>query len=307
MGKKFDAKSFIEKEKEKIEEQYAKSIAFAKRKQKELESSTEYYKKEIEPNFPKDTGAKGKLESSSGAMVDAEMEYSNGRTVTHSNEKFKYNGMIEVGGFGCPVFCEPGDSLRIRKITNTATGEVIFDNPYTHEPRFLQGAKVFGSEAAKKSLESEAKRVEYLYEHAEEEKVESYKALSEIPEYIEAGKKYIFPEKLGEWEECVCYRFSDLYHGMDLKNALTVMSALDEGKSLEEVGKVIDDGHSGMSYGMLCSIVLTFSKRGPEFYRGFSETYKHATPEEKAKIDAKLAKIEEENAKLGANKQQGEE
>lgn len=78
------------------------------------------------------------------------------------------------------------------------------------------------------------------------------------------GEALIYPERKENWHKCVEGRAIDLYHGCDLVNALKVMEALEEGKTIEEATKIANDaGHSGASWGMLMKIVSTFSKQGP--------------------------------------------
>lgn len=69
------------------------------------------------------------------------------------------------------------------------------------------------------------------------------------------------------------------------------MECLDNGGTIEEANKILDDeNHSGTSYGITLSIVLSFSKRGPEFYRAV----RGADISERQMKE--LEKIEKENA-----------
>jgi len=55
---------------------------------------------------------------------------------------------------------------------------------------------------------------------------------------------------------------------MELENALDVMDALEQGKSVEEATEIAESmGHSASSWNAMMNVVLYFSKRGPEFYR----------------------------------------
>ena len=93
-----------------------------------------------------------------------------------------------------------------------------------------------------------------------------------IPYWIEEGKKFIYPQKMEKWEKCVHTRANDLYYGMDLDYALELMYALESGKSFSEVKQIVEDqNHSGSSYGIVMSMIVTFSKRGPEFYESLYE------------------------------------
>ena len=127
---------------------------------------------------------------------------------------------------------------------------------------------------SKKDFEARQAR---LYKEMEEKRAaEEKKAEEKIPEL---------------WKYCVDVRAHDLYHGNDLENALDIMECLDNGGTIEEANKILDDeNHSGTSYGITLSIVLSFSKRGPEFYRAV----RGADISERQMKE--LEKIEKENA-----------
>ena len=147
--------------------------------------------------------------------------------------------------------------------------------------------KVLGM--SKKDFKKEQAR---LHKEMEEKRIaEEKKAEEKIPEWIERGKKFIYPQQEEMWKYCVDVRAHDLYHGNDLENALDIMECLDNGGTIEEANKILDDeNHSGTSYGITLSIVLSFSKRGPEFYRAVrGENISERQMKE-------LEKIEKENA-----------
>ena len=99
----------------------------------------------------------------------------------------------------------------------------------------------------------------------------------------------IYPQRQETWKDCVKIRAHDLYNGMELDNALDTMECLENGGTIEEANKILEDAnHSGMSYSVTLSIIVSFSKRGPEFYRFVT---KNLTPEQ----EGELAKIEQEN------------
>ena len=106
---------------------------------------------------------------------------------------------------------------------------------------------------------------------------------AKIPGWIEKGKTLIYPERYEEWEKCVNARASDLYQGIDLENALEIMELLENGGTLDEAKKIFDNAnHSGFSASMVRSIVLTFSKQGPDFYR--ETAFRELSEQEKDKL-----------------------
>lgn len=140
------------------------------------------------------------------------------------------------------------------------------------------------------------------YEKAREAWLNDYKIRSErekaeaqlkVPLWYERGKSMIFPEKWDNWKACVESRAEDLYHGWDLVNALEIMEALEQGKTIKEASAIFDEAnHSGASASMVLKIVVNFSKRGVEFFRANCDW--EITPE----TEAFLQKIEAENANL---------
>lgn len=132
--------------------------------------------------------------------------------------------------------------------------------------------------------EIELKKYREMYRKEKEE------AELKIPIWIKRGEKYIFPQRKNLWAKCVDIRAHDLYNGKELDNALDIMECLDNGGTIEEANKILEnENHSGSSYGITLSIVFTFSKRGPEFYKGVE---KHINEEQMKEI----VKVEKENA-----------
>jgi len=101
----------------------------------------------------------------------------------------------------------------------------------------------------------------------EERKRKHKEAIPQLTiEWIAKGN-LILDEKYRElWAKCVPIRLGDLYEGMELGNCLEIVEQLNKGKALEEVKPLIENqGHSGMSFGLVCSMVKSFCDRGTEF------------------------------------------
>lgn len=111
----------------------------------------------------------------------------------------------------------------------------------------------------------EARRLENVeYERQKKEHKEAIPQLT--VEWIEKGKK-ILDEKHHElWTKIVPIRLGDLYRGMELGNCLEIVEQLNKGAELKKVKPLIENqGHSGMSFGLVCSMVREFADRGNEF------------------------------------------
>ena len=105
-------------------------------------------------------------------------------------------------------------------------------------------------------------------------KLEQEEHKNSIPEktkfWIEEGKKYIQPEYLELWDKCVPIRLEDLYQGMELEACIEIIKVLNKSDNFEEVyeeaKQTIDNqGHSGMSFGLVVSMVKSFHKHGQLF------------------------------------------
>lgn len=126
-----------------------------------------------------------------------------------------------------------------------------------------------------------------------------------IEKWIEEGKKYIYPQRLDEWKKCVEIRANDLYEGDELQNALDIMKVLEEGGSLQEAHDVLYNfGHSGTSYFMTISILLSFAKKGPEFVQNEEPDYYKRNIEYIQKILSQNAKYEKDAKNSSENPQE---
>lgn len=118
---------------------------------------------------------------------------------------------------------------------------------------------------------------------------EKQRAIENIPNWIEKGKKFIFPQRYKKWADCVEFRVDDIYNGLDLDCALEVMKLLDEGVDFQQVYEVVkEQNHTGQSYSIVMSMITNFSKKGPEFYRFVDKEPTPAT-------ERFLEKVEKEN------------
>lgn len=85
-------------------------------------------------------------------------------------------------------------------------------------------------------------------------------------EWIEKGHKILDKQYHELWEKCVPVRLGDLYRGMELGMCLDIVKELNDGCCLEHAKEIIEgQGHSGMSFGLICSMIKSFCDRGAEF------------------------------------------
>lgn len=118
-----------------------------------------------------------------------------------------------------------------------------------------------------KSEFDEAERIRH-----EEYKAEEKKHKEAIPnltkEWIEKGNAILDEEYRELWAKCVPIRLGDLYRGFELGATLDIVKELNSGCELQKAKDIIESqGHSGMSFGLVCSMVKSFCKRGDEFVK----------------------------------------
>jgi hypothetical protein len=104
----------------------------------------------------------------------------------------------------------------------------------------------------------------------EEYEVEKRKHEESIPEltkeWIEKGNNILDKKYHEMWAKCVPIRLSDLYRGMELGATLDIVKELNAGCELQKAKDIIEgQGHSGMSFSLVCSMVKSFCDRGSEF------------------------------------------
>ena len=104
----------------------------------------------------------------------------------------------------------------------------------------------------------------------EEYKEQQRKHKEAIPEltkeWIAKGKEILDEKYLELWNKCVPIRLGDLYQGMELGMCLDIVKELNSGCELQKAKEIIESqGHSGMSFGLICSMLKSFCNRGSEF------------------------------------------
>jgi len=111
----------------------------------------------------------------------------------------------------------------------------------------------------------EAERIRH--EEYEEQQRKHKEAIPELTkEWIAKGKEVLEEKYLELWNKCVPMRLSDLYQGMELGMCLDIVKELNNGCELQKAKEIIESqGHSGMSFGLICSMLKSFCDRGSEF------------------------------------------
>lgn len=116
----------------------------------------------------------------------------------------------------------------------------------------------------KTESDEESKKAHLKYEEDEKKHKEAVPELTK--EWTEKGKEILEEKYLELWNTCVPIRLDDLYHGMELGACLAIVKELNAGCDFEVAKKIIEgQGHSGMSFGLVRSMVRSFCERGEAF------------------------------------------
>ena len=84
-----------------------------------------------------------------------------------------------------------------------------------------------------------------------------------ISNLIERGKKIIFPERHGEWEDCVKNSVVNPKEQAKIETALKIMELLEEDYPINECELILNNQENSTVY--IKYMVFNFSNRGPEF------------------------------------------
>lgn len=90
-------------------------------------------------------------------------------------------------------------------------------------------------------------------------------------EWIKKGHKILSEDKWELWDKCVPIRLGDLYHGMELGQCLDIVEILKTGDYEKAKQTMENQGHSGLSWGLMKSMVRSFSDVGEDFIKILDE------------------------------------
>jgi hypothetical protein len=142
----------------------------------------------------------------------------------------------------------------------TFNGTTLYSDKVTVDSAYLE---IIGKTKAEFDKSQEEWRENYRRE--EERHKASIPELSK--EWIEKGHRILSEDKWELWDKCVPIRLGDLYRGMELGQCLDIIKTIKE-RTLEEAVEVMNNqGHSGMSWGLMKLMVKTFSDKGEEFVK----------------------------------------
>ena len=144
-------------------------------------------------------------------------------------------------------------------VKGTFNGQVLYSDIDDIDSAYK---KVTGKTKAEFDEAEKQRQIEYKRQQKEHKE-----AIPKLTiEWVEKGKNILDKKHHELWTKIVPIRLGDLYQGMELGTCLEIVEQLNKGAELEEVKPLIENqGHSGMSFGLVCSMVREFADRGNEF------------------------------------------
>ena len=118
----------------------------------------------------------------------------------------------------------------------------------------------------KSKSDVEKSRQEWL-DNVRREEIEHEESIPRLTkEWIEKGEQILDSQYLDLWKKCVPIRLNDLYRGFELGACLEIVTALNNDCEFDEAKILLENqDHSGSSFGLVCSMLRAFCKRGEEF------------------------------------------
>ncbi len=146
-------------------------------------------------------------------------------------------------------------------VCGSFNGQILYSNVDDVDSAYQ---KIVGKTKAECDEAERKRREEYEAENKRHE--EAIPRLTE--EWIEKGKAILDEKHLELWNKIVPIRLGDLYKGMELGACLDIVKELNAGCDLDVAKRIIEEqGHSGMSFGLACSMIKEFCDRGEEFVK----------------------------------------
>lgn len=144
-------------------------------------------------------------------------------------------------------------------VCGSFNGQMLYSDTDTLDSAYL---KITGK--TKRECEEANKKSNEEYQKRKQLHKDSIPRLTK--EWIEKGNIILDEQYRKDWAECVPIRLDDLYEGMELECCLDIVIELNNGCSLDKAKEIIESqGHSGMSFGLVCAMVRSFCNRGVEF------------------------------------------
>lgn len=115
----------------------------------------------------------------------------------------------------------------------------------------------------KQEFDDSSKKVREEYIKEKEEHAKNIPTLAKF--WMEKGREVLEESKWASWDKIVPIRLNDLYQGLELGQCLDIIKILNNGTFEEAFNEIKNQGHSGTSFRLVCSMIKDFSSKGEEF------------------------------------------
>jgi hypothetical protein len=138
-------------------------------------------------------------------------------------------------------------------------GTTLYSDTVTMDSAYLE---IIGK--TKAEFDKSQQEWKDTYDRQQKEHKERIPSLSK--DWMKKGREILTKDKWELWDKIVPIRLGDLYRGMELGCCLDIVEILNNNGTLDKAKEKIESqGHSGMSWGLVCSMVREFCDRGQEF------------------------------------------
>lgn len=175
----------------------------------------------------------------------------------------KKDNYKEIGYLGNDIESTVNALLRYKKegklICTEFNGVMLYSDTVTLDDAYK-------SITGKTKVEFDKAQQEWRENYDREEREHKAKIPELSKVWMKKGREILTEDKWKLWDEIVPTRLGDLYRGMELGCCLDIVKILNDNGTLDEAKEKIESqNHSGMSFGLVCSMVREFSSRGKEF------------------------------------------
>ncbi|NFH91952.1 hypothetical protein FDA33_17490 [Clostridium botulinum] len=144
-------------------------------------------------------------------------------------------------------------------VSGSFNGHILYSDTVTMDSAFKE---ITGK--TKSEFDKAQQKIRDDFKRQEKQHQKQIPSLAKV--WMEKGREILTEDKLELWDKIVPIRLNDLYQGMELGCCLDIVKILNNNGTFDEAKEKIESqDHSGMSFGLVCSMVKEFCDRGNEF------------------------------------------
>lgn len=145
-----------------------------------------------------------------------------------------------------------------KSVFGSFNGHTLYSDTVTLDSAYKQ---ITGQ--TKQEVEDNRKKLQEKHIKDAKERAKQLPSLTKF--WMEQGREVLEEDKWESWDSIVPIRLHDLYHGLELGQCLDIIKILNNGTFEEAKTAIYNQGHSGISFSLICSMIRTFSSKGEDF------------------------------------------